>query len=185
MLRHRFAVVLALLPLLAGCGASEPASGPSLAEQQRALAGSPPALAALHGQASRLLGGGLPAFRHRLASLRGRPVVVNVWGSWCSPCRAEFPILQRVSAKTGRRVAFLGVDTDDEHGKAAAFLAAHPVSYPSYEDPDKKIASAIKVTIGVPITNFYDRNGRLAPYQHAGPYRSAADLLDDIGRYTR
>src|SRR3954470_3372416 len=52
-------------------------------------------------------------FRARLAALRGKPVVVNIWGSWCIPCRQEFPIFQRVSAAMGKRVVFLGLDTQD------------------------------------------------------------------------
>lgn len=179
----RVALAAALVTALAGCGASAPAPGPSLATQQRALAGAPAPLAALHRQAGRLLGGGVKAFRARLVALRGRPVVVNVWGSWCLPCKAEFPIFQRAAVQTGRRVAFLGVDTMDEADKAAAFLRGHPVTYPSYSDPDQAIARALKVTIGVPVTRFYDSRGRLSSFPHAGPYRSVPDLVHDIARY--
>ena len=100
---------------------------------RRSFAGAPPPLAALHDQASELLDGGADAFKARLAKLRGYPVVVNKWASWCGPCRAEFPYFQRqVARSTAREVAFLGVDSNDNDGDAREFLSEYPVTYPSY-----------------------------------------------------
>ena len=96
------------------------------------LAGSPPPLAAVHAQASRLLGSE-PALAARLRALRGYPVVINAWASWCVPCQAEFPLFASAAVRYGRQVAFLGADTSDSSGDAMAFLAKHPVSYPSYQ----------------------------------------------------
>jgi thiol-disulfide isomerase/thioredoxin len=147
-----------------------------------ALAGSPPALAALHAQRNQLLSGGTGAFKVRLSQLRGAPVVVNVWAAWCSPCRAEFPLFQATSARLGRRVAFLGVDTSDVASDARGFLAKFPVAYPSYEDPSGAIARSLAPTQGVPITAFLNRAGRVS-YFHQGAYRREADLISDIRRY--
>jgi cytochrome c biogenesis protein CcmG/thiol:disulfide interchange protein DsbE len=169
--------------LLAGCGSggSSSASAPSPAEARNELEGSPPPLAALHRQANALLPGGEAALRRRLAQLRGRPVVVNVWAAWCAPCKQEFPHFQRASVRFGREVAFLGVNTRDVAGDARSFLDSHWVAYPSYVDPDEHAAHAVGATIGIPVTVFYDRGGRR--YVHQGPYREDAALAADIKRY--
>ena len=78
---------------------------------------------------------GLGALRARLAALRGHPVVINKWASWCAPCRAEFGAFQRASVTQGREVAFIGIDSGDtSRADALAFLRSFPVSYPSYYD---------------------------------------------------
>ena len=177
-------VILGALALLltAGCGSSAPrAEHPSARQTNARLKGSPPALKALHDQANQLIDGGNAALDSRIRHLRGYPVVVNFWGSWCGPCRDEFPIFQRVALAQGRRVAFLGVDVQDSKDAAARFLRTAPVSYPSYTDPQKKIATSYGL-IGTPSTAFLDRNGKRT-FLHQGPYRSVADLESDIRRY--
>lgn len=177
------ACTLLLLLLLTGCGSGEPeARAPTPAQARAALAGSPPPLAALHEQAAELLGGGLDAYEQRIAALRGRPIVVNAWASWCDPCAREMPLFARVAARFGRRVAFLGVNAGDKRPPAEAFLREHWVPYPSYEDPDEQIARAIGVRVGLPTTVFYDRDGEVA-YVKQGEYRDEAQLLQDVRRY--
>jgi cytochrome c biogenesis protein CcmG/thiol:disulfide interchange protein DsbE len=153
---------------------------PSLSAAQRQLAGSPPPLDALHHNANALLPVG--QLSGEIKALRGYPIVVNVWGSWCPPCRAEFPVFQRVSAAVGRRVAFIGIATQDARHNAASFLAKHPVSYPSYLDFDGSVRASYGL-LGTPSTLYYDRNGKKA-FLHQGPYRSDAALKADIKRYT-
>jgi thiol-disulfide isomerase/thioredoxin len=176
-----FAAVLALAATVAvaGCGSSDSGNGGAPPDYDRALAGAPPPLAALYRQGNELLPGGLDAYERRLAGLRGYPAVVNVWGSWCGPCRFEFPHLQQVAAKLGKRVAFIGVDSDDSEDAAATFLEGEPLPYPSYSDPDKEITNHLGATLGLPATAFYDRAGELVFLKH-GPYTSAADLRADV-----
>jgi len=170
---------------LVACGSDEPESAaPSGAEVREALAGSPPPLAAVHEQANELLDGGAEAFEERLGELKGFPVVVNRWAAWCDPCRREMPHLQRQALKYGKRVAFLGVDVQDNDGNARKFLERYPVPYPSYKDPDLKISAEIGGVSGPPTTAFYDSKGELA-YLKQGVYLSERDLAEDIERYAR
>src|SRR4051794_35862810 len=168
----------------AGTGGSDDpkSAAPSSARVSKELAGAPAPLAKLHAQAGQLLGGGPDAFKARLAELRGHPVVVNKWASWCGPCRAEFPDFQRASVKYGKRVAFMGVNGNDNHDDAKAFLLKYPVAYPSYEDPSGTVAQVFNGVAAFPTTGFYDRGGKLA-YIHKGQYLSGAKLEQDIKRY--
>ncbi len=166
---------------LAGCGSAARSAAPSAAQLAADFKASPAPLAALHRQANELLGGGASAFATELHRLRGYPIVVNKWASWCGPCRDEFPIFQRVAPQLGRRVAFLGDDVKDTTGAGKAWLESFPVSYPSYSDPSGAINNALgpNYAFGTPVTYFYNAAGRLL-YAHIGPYLSAASLQRDI-----
>jgi len=183
----RKALTLALVVValaIAGCGSSQEGGdyGGQHPDYGKALAGSPPPLAALYRQGGDLLPGGVNAYEKRLAALRGYPAVVNVWASWCGPCRFEFPRLQQAAAGYGKRVAFLGIDSEDSDDAARTFLEEAPVPYPSYTDPDKEIAESVGASLGFPDTAFYDRDGKLV-YLKQGPYGDAAELRADIERY--
>lgn len=180
---HRLAAILVLAGVaLAGCGVQAHSQAPAASAVSSAFRGSPAPLGSLHVQANQLLGGSTAAFRARMASLAGYPVVVNKWASWCDPCQTEFPAFQKAAVAFGKQVAFVGVDGKDHDGSAKAFLARFPVTYPSYTDPAEEIASSIKAATYYPQTVYFDRNHKIV-YDHAGPYLSAAALEQDIRRY--
>ena len=108
-------------------------------------------------------------------------MVLNVWASWCPPCRAEFPLLADASVKYGRKVAFLGADTEDQATSARSFLAGHPVAYPSYQATTEDLSS-LAAFEGVPTTIFFDRSGKLT-YLHSGQYEAQGTLDRDIETY--
>ena len=175
-------VAVVVIGLTQAGGSTEPTGKFDLAKAKRQLAGAPAPLAKLHDESNQLLEGGSSAFDTRLAALRGHPVVINKWASWCGPCRAELPILQVVSTQQGKRVAFLGLNARDKRGSAERFAAQYPVPYPSYEDPGEKIAGAIKAPANFPVTLFVDANGKTV-FIHQGGYRSTAQLDADIEKY--
>ena len=170
--------------LLTG-GSSDSGSGEAKTDPaaERAYAGAPPPLRALYDDRNQLLDGGADAFNRRIAELRGYPVVVNKWASWCGPCRAEFPVFQKAAKQEARQIAFLGVDSTDNVDDANKFLDEFPLTYPSYKDPDLKVAREFNGVGAFPTTAFYDKRGKVA-YVHQGPYHSPEELLSDVRRYT-
>ncbi|HVE69055.1 MAG TPA: TlpA disulfide reductase family protein [Solirubrobacteraceae bacterium] len=161
--------ILCVALVLAGCGDDDAPSAP--ARPATALA-----------QAPRLVGGGPEAFARQVRQLRGTPIVVNQWASWCGPCRYEFPFFRALSERYRGRVAFLGVNSQDSRDAAERFLREHPVPFPSFFDPSVKIAREFKGGFAWPTTAFYDRAGRVVN-THAGVYPSQAKLDADVRRY--
>jgi cytochrome c biogenesis protein CcmG/thiol:disulfide interchange protein DsbE len=153
---------------------------PSRAQAARALSDSPHPLASLHQQAGALLGPG-ESLAAELQALRGYPVVLNLWASWCGPCRAEFSLFAVASARYGRRVAFLGNDTNDSAADARGFLSRHPVSYPSYQATPSEFSSLAQLQ-GLPMTIFVNRAGRVV-HVHVASYDTQTTLQQDIERY--
>jgi cytochrome c biogenesis protein CcmG, thiol:disulfide interchange protein DsbE len=175
---------IAVLAITRGGHGTPKSAAPSSAAIRKALAGSPPVLAAIHNQSSVLLSGGKDAFKARLGKLRGHPVVVNKWAAWCGPCRQEFPMFQRVSVTFGKTVAFLGVDSNDNSGDAKRFLKQLPVTYPSYSDPDLKIAASMNAAGAFPTTIYFNSQGKMVG-SHIGVYAKERELRQDIARYAR
>jgi cytochrome oxidase Cu insertion factor (SCO1/SenC/PrrC family)/thiol-disulfide isomerase/thioredoxin len=146
------------------------------------LIGSPAPLARLHAQASRLIGSD-PALQARIRALRGYPIVVNAWESYCQPCQKEFSLFANASIGYGRQVAFIGADANDTPGDARVFLREHQVSYPSYATSTADLAKLVPGGIeGYPTTIYIDRSGRVVDV-HTGQYESQSTLDADLGRY--
>jgi thiol-disulfide isomerase/thioredoxin len=119
-----------------------------------------------------------------LSGLRGVPTVVNIWGSWCTPCQAETTYLATVYDGLKPRVRFLGVDTDDSSDSALDFAphVSPPMRYPSVVDEQKKVLVGLDLFSAVPSTVFVDAAGHVV-HKEAVAYRSAAQLRSDIARY--
>ena len=155
----------------------------SLAEVSKPVAGAPPVLAALRSRVNELVGGGTKAFDAQLRALRGHPVVVNLWASWCDPCRYELPFLQRAAVNRATQVAFLGVNVNDASSAAKEFAAQYPMPYPSFEDPRSNLAGRYGAR-GLPATAFYDGAGKLV-IVHQGVFPSQQKFVDALERYAR
>lgn len=167
-----------------GGSSAAPPKAFDLATAKQRLAGAPAPLAALYAQSNQLLSGGRPAFQRRVRALKGHPIVVNKWASWCRPCRAEFPIFEQVAASRGKSVAFVGLNGKDKTAAAKRFLAAQPLPYPSYVDSSEDVARSLEAPSFYPMTVFLDRRGRPA-FTHTGEYTSAKQLNADIDRYLK
>lgn len=99
-------------------------------------------------------------FESMLVGVRGKPVVVNVWASWCAPCRAEMPLLERASQRFGDDVAFVGVASKDQRAPAEAFLDEFDVTYPNVLDDAGEIRERLSLR-GFPTTYLFDADGEM------------------------
>ncbi|GAA3932045.1 TlpA disulfide reductase family protein [Actinoplanes auranticolor] len=98
--------------------------------------------------------GGSPV---RLTALRG-PAVINLWGSWCGPCREELPVMQALADATAGRLQVIGVDTRDSRDAGASFAASRGVSFPTLFDPDQQLLTALG-KVALPVTVFVAADG--------------------------
>ena len=120
-----------------------------------------------------------------LADFAGTVVVMNVWGSWCSPCRAEAPILQEVYSETRKRgVAFLGLNTRDQEAAAIAFEDSFGITYPSLVDETGELQLAFRQFLpsnAIPSTLIIDRDGLVAArILGATTYSQLTDLVNQV-----
>jgi thiol-disulfide isomerase/thioredoxin len=186
-MRLRSRVLVVLLPLaaavaIAGCGDDGGDAGAESAETSATAVptkGVPKALAQNRAQANQIIDGSTEALDAKLGELRGHPVVVNQWGSWCPPCRAEFPFFAEVAEGHAADVAFVGVDIQDDRDAAEQFLEEFPVPYPSIYDRDADAVFALNWTGVSPTTWFIDKQGEVV-HQRPGAYPDGEALEADI-----
>lgn len=89
-----------------------------------------------------------------------RPAVVNVWASWCHPCRSEAPLLSAAHERFGDQVSFIGIDVQDNQSDAKDFISQFGLDFEHYFDRDRSVPN-FYAGIGTPITFFFDDEGRL------------------------
>jgi thiol-disulfide isomerase/thioredoxin len=168
---RRHARVVALFLLAVACARESPGTG-----------GQTPFLAADNATRAPLLPTNafalpdldLAGYQRLLEQLRGTPVYVNVWGSWCPPCRQEAPFIADAHARYGDRVQFLGIDILDSRESAREFMREFGWSHPSVFDLEGEIRDELGY-IGQPVSIFYDAQGEVVA-DFAGPLSEA--LLD-------
>ncbi|MGW2956932.1 TlpA family protein disulfide reductase [Streptomyces sp. NPDC001220] len=157
--RIRRLPLLALLLVLAACAPRQDTGGSPVSPLTRVPAADREA-------APDLSGSGLDGRAVRLADYRGKVVVLNVWASWCGPCRAEAPELSKVQQELAAKgVQVFGVDTDARRDKGRSFERTHGLAYPSLHDPGSR--KLLRLPRGyapqaLPYTLFIDRDGRIA-----------------------
>ncbi len=169
--------------VVAGCGENgtdeAPAGGEQPTPEAAAQKGIPKALAANRAEANEILEEN--SLESKLEALRGHPVVVNQWASWCDPCRAEFPFFRDAAEAHADEVGFLGIDMQDDRGAAEDFLAELPVPYPSVFDPDATQIASLGGGVVSPTTVFIDEEGEIVEV-FQGAYATREQLEADIER---
>ena len=188
--RPRLRILLAVLALVAAvtvaaCGGDDGDEASGAVEPpaaQVSTKGLPKPLAANVSQANQLIDGATEALEAKLGDLRGHPVVVNQWGSWCPPCRAEFPFFAELADEHAEEVAFVGVDIQDDRDAAEGFLEEFPVPYPSVYDPDAEAVDSLDWAGFSPTTWFIDERGDVV-FVRNGAYPDKGTLNADIHNY--
>jgi len=150
------------LVVLTACGGSEPEVGSGF------VAGDGSLVVIDESQrqpAPDIIGTTLEGEQFSLASLRGKPTVLNVWASWCAPCRAEAPILEKVWKERKSEVNFIGLDTRDSDTAALSFIRKFGITYPNVIDRDGALQLQFSDTLppqAIPSTIVIDAQGRVA-----------------------
>ena len=157
---RRAPLIIGLAAGLAACGGE---SAPRAAAATLAVGAPAPAYAATT----------LDGRPIALADLKGEVVLLNVWATWCKPCREEIPALDslhREFGARGLRVAGVSIDVAGDTGDIAGFARSLGASYELWLDPDDKVSTTFRA-VGVPSTALIDRDGVLR-WRHMGPVRA-------------
>lgn len=110
-----------------------------------------------------------------------RPTVINLWASWCGPCREEMPILQEFADAAADKVDLVGIATSDNRTAATSFAVEYDLGFPSVLDPKAKVL-ADQGLQGLPGTLFMDEDGVIV-HRHPGVYQSLDELKQDVAEH--
>ncbi len=121
----------------------------------------------------------------KLSELRGKPLIINVWASWCGPCRAEMGSLERLSRRfNGKQFNIVGVSTDDHANLAAAFLRQTGVTFDNYHDRNLLLESMLGANT-IPLTVLVDAHGRVVKKIRGSKQWDSPEALELIGKAFR
>src|SRR5450759_829505 len=118
----------------------------------------------------------------KLSELRGQPLIINVWASWCGPCRAEMGSLERLSRRFGgKQFNIIGVSTDDHADAAAAFLAQSKVTFDNYHDRNLLLESMLGANT-IPLTVLVDAQGQVLKKIRGSKQWDSSESLELIAK---
>ena len=117
----------------------------------------------------------------RLSDYRGKPLIINVWASWCGPCRQEMGSLDRLARRyNGKQFNVIGISTDDDRNAAVAFIRQSKVSFENYIDSNVFLENMLGANT-IPLTILVDAQGRVLEKAHGAYEWDSLEVVDAIG----
>ena len=118
----------------------------------------------------------------RFSDYRGKPLVINVWASWCAPCRAEMGSLERLYRRYGgKQFNVIGISTDDDGSAAAAFIKKSKITFVNYLDSKVFLENMLGANM-IPLTILVDANGRVVEKVHGAHEWDSPEFIEAIGK---
>ena len=117
----------------------------------------------------------------KFSDYRGKPLVINVWASWCGPCRSEMGSLERLARRYGgRQFNVIGISTDDDRGAAAAFIRKSGITFENFLDSHLVLENMLGADT-IPLTLLVDANGQVLEKVHGAYEWDSPEIVDAIG----
>jgi thiol-disulfide isomerase/thioredoxin len=121
----------------------------------------------------------------KLSELRGKPLIINVWASWCGPCRGEMSSLERLARRYGgKQFNVIGISTDDDIHAAAAFLMQSKITFANYHDKQLQMENMLGANM-IPLTILVDAHGRVVKKMQGYREWDSSESLEMIGKTFR
>ena len=118
----------------------------------------------------------------KFSDYRGKPLIINVWASWCAPCRAEMGSLDRLARRYGgKQFNVIGISTDDDGNAAAAFIKTSKISFVNYLDSKVFLENMLGANM-IPLTVLVDANGRVLEKVHGAHEWDSPEFIEAIGK---
>ena len=127
---------------------------------------------------------GLSGPSRELSEFRGKPLIINVWASWCGPCRAEMGSLERLSRRGGTKFTVIGISTDDYPDKAMAFLQQYKTSFSHFIDSRVFLENMLGAD-RLPLTVLVDAQGRVLAKYYGAKEWDSPEALEVIAKTFR
>jgi len=124
---------------------------------------------------------GLTGSSLRLSDYRGKPLIINVWASYCSPCMAEMGSLERLKQHYGKEINLIGISIDDYPERANAFLEKANTTFPHYIDHKLKLENMLGANT-IPLTVLIDEQGRVLQKVRGAREWDSPEIVETIGR---
>jgi len=119
-----------------------------------------------------------------LSDFRGKPTIINVWASWCGPCQAEMPSLQRLARRAGDQLNVIGISTDDYHERAESFVRKFDIRFPNFIDSKLRLEHMLGAE-RLPLTVLMDAQGKVVAKHVGAKEWDSPEAVTYVARHLR